>query len=172
MPLHRQRLHHGWTWPRPPRIRWSSKSLNAGSRCLSALSLAPALFMPPAPCSSLISLSWFSSPLLYLRPPSTSRSRRLSFMVVTRLGRLELGETLLWPPENLDHLRVGWISRGTYETAWVTPGHDCLCSYHYGHGAPVRPQTNNAIWDGLLVCGAGSHHSYHLGVVRRMFQRV
>ena len=32
-------------------------------------------------------------------------------------------------PENLDHLRVRWISRGTYETAWVTPGHDCLCSY-------------------------------------------
>ena len=25
-------------------------------------------------------------------------------------------------PENLDHLPVEWISRGTYETAWVTPG--------------------------------------------------
>ena len=35
-------------------------------------------------------------------------------------------------PENLDYLWVGWISRGTYETAWVTPGHDCLCSYQYG----------------------------------------
>ena len=45
-------------------------------------------------------------------------------------------------PENLDYLRVGWISRGTYEIAWVTPGHDCLCSYQYGHGAAVRPQTN------------------------------
>ena len=32
-------------------------------------------------------------------------------------------------PEYLDHLRVRWISRGTYETARVTPGHDCLCSY-------------------------------------------
>ena len=53
-------------------------------------------------------------------------------------------------PENLDHLRVGWISRGTYETARVTPGHDCLCSYKYGHGAAVRPQTNNAIWDGVI----------------------
>ena len=53
-------------------------------------------------------------------------------------------------PENLDHLRVRWISRGTYETAWVTPGHDCLCSYKYGHGAAVRPQTNNAIWDGVI----------------------
>ena len=53
-------------------------------------------------------------------------------------------------PENLDHLRVGWISRGTYETAWVTPGHDCLCSYKYGRGAAVRPQTDNAIWDGVI----------------------
>ena len=26
-------------------------------------------------------------------------------------------------PEILDHLRVGWISRGPYETALVTPGH-------------------------------------------------
>ena len=53
-------------------------------------------------------------------------------------------------PENLDHLRVGWISRGTYETAWVTPGHDCLCPYKYGRGAAVRPQTNDAIWDGVI----------------------
>ena len=53
-------------------------------------------------------------------------------------------------PANLDHLRVGWISRGTYETAWVTPGHDCLCSYKYGHGAAVRPQTNDAIWRGVI----------------------
>ena len=34
--------------------------------------------------------------------------------------------------------------------AWVTPGHDCLCSYKYGHGAAVRPQTNNPIWDGVI----------------------
>ena len=56
-------------------------------------------------------------------------------------------------PDNLDHFRVGWRPRGTYETAWVTPGHDCLCLYKYGHGAAVRPQTNNAIWDvvGLWV---------------------
>ena len=53
-------------------------------------------------------------------------------------------------PANLDHIRVGWISQGTYETAWVTPGHDCLCSYKYGHGAAVRPQTNNAIWDSVI----------------------
>ena len=53
-------------------------------------------------------------------------------------------------PANLDHLRVEWMKRCTYETAWVTPGHDCLCSYKYGHGAAVRPQTNNAIWDGVI----------------------
>ena len=53
-------------------------------------------------------------------------------------------------PANLDHLRVGWRKQGSYETAWVTPGHDCLCSYAYGHGAAVRPQTNDAIWDGVI----------------------
>ena len=31
-------------------------------------------------------------------------------------------------PENLDHHRVGWKSEGSYETAWVTPGHDCPVS--------------------------------------------
>ena len=53
-------------------------------------------------------------------------------------------------PENLDHLRVGWISRGSYETAWVTPGHDCLCPYQYGRGAAVCPQTNDSIWDRVI----------------------
>ena len=53
-------------------------------------------------------------------------------------------------PANLDHLQVGWRKQGTYETAWVTPGHDCLCPYKYGHGAAVRPQTNKAIWDGVI----------------------
>ena len=53
-------------------------------------------------------------------------------------------------PENLDHLQVKWISWGSYETAWVTPGHDCLCSYKYGHGAAIRPQTNDAIWHGVI----------------------
>ena len=53
-------------------------------------------------------------------------------------------------PYNLDHFRVGWRPRGSYETAWVTPGHDCLCPYKYGHGAAVRPQTNDAIWDGFV----------------------
>ena len=53
-------------------------------------------------------------------------------------------------PHNLDHLRVGWRPRSSYETAWVTPGHNCLCPYQDGHGAAVRPQTNDAIWDGVI----------------------
>ena len=70
-------------------------------------------------------------------------------------------------PENLDHLRVRWISRGSYETAWVTPGHDCLCSYQYGHGAAVMTPSGM----GLLVCGAGSRPSCHLGVPGGRCQR-
>ena len=53
-------------------------------------------------------------------------------------------------PANLDHLRVEWMKRGTCKTAWVTPGHDCLCSYQCGHGAAVSPQTNDASWDGVV----------------------
>ena len=53
-------------------------------------------------------------------------------------------------PDNLDHLRVGWRPRRSCETAWFTPGHDCLCPYKCGHGAAVRPQTNDAIWDGVI----------------------
>ena len=45
---------------------------------------------------------------------------------------------------------MGWISRGSYETAWVTPGHDSLCPCKYGRGAAVRPQTNDATWDGVI----------------------
>ena len=52
-------------------------------------------------------------------------------------------------PDNLDHPRVGWISRGSYETAF-TPWHDCLCHYQCGRGAAVRPQTDDAIWDGVV----------------------
>ena len=62
-------------------------------------------------------------------------------------------------PANLDYLRVGWWKQGSYKTARVTPGHDCLCAYKYGHGAAVRPQTNKAIWDG------------YFGVIRRNCQR-
>ena len=48
-------------------------------------------------------------------------------------------------PEYLDHLRVGWRKQGSYETAWVTPGHDCLCPYQYGHGAAIRPHTRDGV---------------------------
>ena len=43
----------------------------------------------------------------------------------------------------------GWDgrSRETYETACFTPGHDCPCSYAYGHRAAVRPQTEDPIWN-------------------------
>ena len=53
-------------------------------------------------------------------------------------------------PANLDDLSVQRERRKTYDTAWVTPGHDCLCSHAFGHGAAVRPQTNNSIWDGVI----------------------
>ena len=54
-------------------------------------------------------------------------------------------------PANLDYLRVEWMKRGSYKTAWITPGHDCLCAYKYRRGAAaVRPQTNDAIWDGVI----------------------
>ena len=49
-------------------------------------------------------------------------------------------------PANLHHLWVEWMKRGTYKTAWVTPRHDCLCSYKYGHGAA----TDNSIWGGVI----------------------
>ena len=53
-------------------------------------------------------------------------------------------------PTNLDHHRVEWRKQGTHETAWVTPLHDCLCSYKYGRGAAVRPQTFDALWNGVI----------------------
>ena len=72
-------------------------------------------------------------------------------------------------PANLDHLRLGWRPRETYETAWVTPGHDCLCPHEYGHGADHKLKTPSVM--GLLVCGAESHPSCHLGVQGGMCQR-
>ena len=75
-------------------------------------------------------------------------------------------------PENLDHLRVDGFLGEAYETAWVTPGHDCLCPYKCGHGAAVRPQTNkrHSGW-GYWFVGQGRTSSCHLGVVRGMCQR-
>ena len=39
---------------------------------------------------------------------------------------LKVGARTRMLPANLDHLRVGWRTRGSCETAWVTPGHNCL----------------------------------------------
>ena len=57
------------------------------------------------------------------------------------------GRTL---PANLDHLSVRWRKWGSCDTAWVTTGHDCLCSYAHGHGAAVGLQTSPSIWDGVI----------------------
>ena len=48
--------------------------------------------------------------------------------------------------DKLDHLRVGWRPQGSNETAWVTPGHDCLCPYQYGRGAAVRRDGVFGLW--------------------------
>ena len=42
-------------------------------------------------------------------------------------------------PDNLDHLRVRWRPRGSYETAWVTPGHDRLWDGVIGLWSRVAP---------------------------------
>ena len=75
-------------------------------------------------------------------------------------------------PANLDYLRVGWMKQGSYETAWVTLGHVCLCSYKYGHGAGVRPQTNDAIWDGVIGLWGRVAPFLSLGVPGGRCQRV
>ena len=46
-------------------------------------------------------------------------------------------------PENIDHLRVGWISRDQTRLPGLRQG-------KYGRGAAVRPQTNDATWDGVI----------------------
>ena len=48
-------------------------------------------------------------------------------------------------PENLDDVGVIWERGSGYETAWATPGHDCLCSYAHGHRA-VLPQANPPVF--------------------------
>ena len=68
-------------------------------------------------------------------------------------------------PANLDHLRVEWRKRGSYETAWVTPGHDCVCPYKNGGMEQLSDRklmTPSGM--GLLVSGGGSHPSCHPGV--------
>ena len=52
-------------------------------------------------------------------------------------------------PSNLDHLGVAWMEKRTKSTAWVTPGHRCVCAYKYG-GAAVGPQSDDSIWKGVM----------------------
>ena len=62
-------------------------------------------------------------------------------------------------PATLDHLRVRWISRGTYETAWVTPGHDCLCSGSFVCGQ-THALTSVSITTTIIQSGEAPFSSY------------
>ena len=73
-------------------------------------------------------------------------------------------------PANLDHLRVEWRTRGSYETAWVTPGHNCLFTSVVTEQLSDRKLMTPSVM-GLLVCGAGSHPSCHPGVQEGICQR-
>ena len=58
---------------------------------------------------------------------------------------------------NLDHLSVQWRMRGSYDTAWVTPGRGCLCAdaldvEQQSDHQPIAPSGMEQ-----LVCGAGAH---------------
>ena len=74
-------------------------------------------------------------------------------------------------PANLDHLRVEWMKRGTCKTAGLRQG-TTVCVHT---SKDMEQQSDHKLITPsgmeLLVCGAGSHPSYHLGVVRRMCQR-
>ena len=53
-------------------------------------------------------------------------------------------------PDNLDHLRVGWRPRGSYETAWVTLGHDCPVSIQVWTLSSSQTTNLCVIWDGVI----------------------
>ena len=71
-------------------------------------------------------------------------------------------------PDNLDHLRVGWRPRGIIRDclghAWAR-----LSVYTSMEMEQHKPMTPSGM--GLLVCGAGSHPSCHLGVQEGTCQR-
>ena len=53
-------------------------------------------------------------------------------------------------PTNLDLLRVEWRKRGSYESAWLTPGPDCLCSYaNMDMEQQSEHKLNDSSWDGV-----------------------
>ena len=40
-----------------------------------------------------------------------------------------------------------WVKKGSYHTAWSVPGDSsCICSYAYGQGPAIRPQTGERCW--------------------------
>ena len=40
-----------------------------------------------------------------------------------------------------------WVKKGSYHTAWsVPPLSACSCSYAYGQGTAIRPQTGEWCW--------------------------
>ena len=75
-------------------------------------------------------------------------------------------------PENLDHLRVRWISRGTLRQPGLRQGttvcvHTSMDMEQLSDHGLMTPSGV-----GLLVCGAGSRPSCHLGVAGGNCQRV
>ena len=74
-------------------------------------------------------------------------------------------------PANLDHLRVEWMKRVLTRLPGLRQG-TTVCVHT---NMDVEQQSDRKLITpsgiGLLVCGAGSHPSYHLVVVRRMCQR-
>ena len=72
-------------------------------------------------------------------------------------------------PVNLDHLRVGWRKQSSYETAWVAKARLSVFKVNMEQLSDHKPMTPSGM--GLLVCGAGSRPSCHLGVPRGRCQR-
>ena len=74
-------------------------------------------------------------------------------------------------PANLDHLRVEWMKRGHTRQPGLRQG-TIVCVHT---SMDMEQQSDHKLITpfgmGLLVCGAGSRPSYHLGVVRRLCQR-
>ena len=56
------------------------------------------------------------------------------------VGDLPILTTFGWNGGSGEHTRL----------AWVTSGHDCLCSCACGRGAAVRSQTKDSIFDGVI----------------------
>ena len=53
------------------------------------------------------------------------------------------------PVANLDHQSVQWRTRGSYDTAWVTPRPDCLFQ-RMNMEQQSDHKTKDSIWDGVV----------------------